>query len=120
MYAVASLLPEYSAWSSRWGQMIDFNFMAQELTMDLILFRVCGILLCLPDGDEGLASASFHALAQRLQADSIKTKGDRQAGVADDAGGAGLPDFILRRGGRSWLNSLPRATPCAILNCYAS
>ena len=60
------------------------------------------------DGQQGLASA-VDALAQRLQVDSMSMcKGDRQAGVADDAGWR-LPDFIWRRGGRSWLNSPPQS-----------
>ena len=85
---------------------IDFNLMAQELTMDLTLFRSRGIFLCSPMGSKDLRRLSMRLpnayrwipfQGRLIDKPVLRMMLARR-----------LPDFIWRRGGRSWLNSPPQ------------
>jgi asparagine synthase (glutamine-hydrolysing) len=85
---------------------IDFNFMAQELTMDLTLFRPRGILLCSPMGSKDLRRLSMrlpNAYRWIPFQGRVIDKPVLRMMLARR-----LPDLIWRRGGRSWLNSPPQ------------
>jgi asparagine synthase (glutamine-hydrolysing) len=93
--------------SDEMGEMIDFNFMAQELTMDLTLFRARGILLCSPMGSKDLRRLSMrlpNAYRWIPFQGRVIDKPVLRMMLARR-----LPDFIWRRGGRSWLNSPPQS-----------
>jgi asparagine synthase (glutamine-hydrolysing) len=85
---------------------VDFHFMAQELTMDLALFRARGILLCSPMGSVDLRRLSLRLpnayrwipfQGRLIDKPVLRMMLARR-----------LPDVIWRRGGRSWLNSPPQ------------
>src|SRR5215510_8621418 len=86
---------------------IDYNFMAQESTMDLSLFRPRGVLLCSPMGSKGLRRLSMRMpnayrwipfQGRLIDKPVLRMMLARR-----------LPDVIWRRGGRSWLNSPPQS-----------
>jgi asparagine synthase (glutamine-hydrolysing) len=87
-------------------EVIDYDFMVQEFTMDLTLFRSRGVLLCSPMGSKDL-----RRLAMRLPA---AYKGIPFQGRVIDKPvlrmmlARRLPDLVWRRSGRSWLNSPPQ------------
>ena len=87
--------------------MIDFNFMAQELTMDLTLFRRAAFSLCSPMGSKDLRRLSMrlpNAYRWIPFQGRVIDKPVLRMMLARR-----LPDFIWRRGGRSWLNSPPQS-----------
>lgn len=86
---------------------IDYDFMAQESTMDLALFRPRGVLLCSPMGSKAL-----RRLSMRLP--NVYRWIPFQGRLIDKPVlrmmlARRLPDLIWRRGGRSWLNSPPQS-----------
>jgi asparagine synthase (glutamine-hydrolysing) len=87
-------------------EQVDFDFMAQESTMDLTLFRPRGVFLCSPMG-----SVALRRLSLRLP--SAYRWIPYQGRLIDKPVlrmmlARRLPDRIWRRGGRSWLNSPPQ------------
>ena len=88
-------------------EQVDFNFMAQESTMDLTLFRQRGVFLCSPMGSVDLRRLSLRLpIAYRwipFQGRLIDKPVLRMM-LAHR-----LPDLIWRRAGRSWLNSPPQS-----------
>ncbi|WNG37441.1 asparagine synthase [Archangium violaceum] len=85
---------------------VDFNFMVQEATMDLTLFRPRGVLLCSPMGSKELRRLSMR-LPNAYRCIPF------QGRVIDKPVlrmmlARRLPELIWRRGGRSWLNSPPQ------------
>jgi asparagine synthetase B (glutamine-hydrolysing) len=86
---------------------IDYDFMAQESTMDLALFRPRGVLLCSPMGSKALRRLSMRLpnayrwipfQGRLIDKPVLRMMLARR-----------LPDLIWRRGGRSWLNSPPQS-----------
>jgi asparagine synthetase B (glutamine-hydrolysing) len=87
-------------------EVIDYNFMVEELTMDLSLFRSRGVLLCSPMGSKDLRRLSMR-LPKAYRAIPF------QGRVIDKPVlrmmlARRLPDLVWRRSGRSWLNSPPQ------------
>lgn len=85
---------------------IDYDFMVQEFTMDLTLFRPRGVLLCSPMG-----SKDVRRLSMRLP--NAYRWIPFQGKVIDKPVlrmmlARRLPELIWRRSGRSWLNSPPQ------------
>ncbi len=85
---------------------IDYNFMAQESTMDLSLFRPRGILLCSPMGSKDLRRLSMRLPSAYRWIPFQGRLIDKP--VLRMMLARRLPDLIWRRGGRSWLNSPPQ------------
>jgi asparagine synthase (glutamine-hydrolysing) len=84
----------------------NFDFMVQEFTMDLALFRSRGILLCSPIG-----STDLRRLSRRLP--GAYRAVPYQGRIIDKPVlrmmlAHRLPELVWRRGGRSWLNSPPQ------------
>jgi asparagine synthase (glutamine-hydrolysing) len=86
---------------------VDYDFMAQESTMDLTLFRARGVLLCSPMGSKDLRRLSARLpnayrwipfQGRLIDKPVLRMMLARR-----------LPDLIWRRGGRSWLNSPPQS-----------
>jgi len=86
---------------------IDYDFMAQESTMDLTLFRSRGVLLCSPMGSKDLRRLSLRLpnayrwipfQGRLIDKPVLRMMLARR-----------LPELIWRRGGRSWLNSPPQS-----------
>jgi len=86
---------------------IDYDFMAQESTMDLALFRPRGVVLCSPMGSKALRRLSMRLpnayrwipfQGRLIDKPVLRMMLARR-----------LPDLIWRRGGRSWLNSPPQS-----------
>ncbi|HEU4732748.1 MAG TPA: asparagine synthase C-terminal domain-containing protein [Kofleriaceae bacterium] len=86
---------------------VDYDFMAQESTMDLTLFRPRGVLLCSPMGSKDLRRLSMRLpnayrwipfQGRLIDKPVLRMMLARR-----------LPDLIWRRGGRSWLNSPPQS-----------
>lgn len=89
------------------NEKIDYDFMAQESTMDLTLFRPRGVLLCSPMGSKDLRRLSMRLpnayrwipfQGRLIDKPVLRMMLARR-----------LPDLIWRRGGRSWLNSPPQS-----------
>lgn len=85
---------------------VDYDFMAQESTMDLALFRPRGVLLCSPMGSKDLRRLSMRLpnayrwipfQGRLIDKPVLRMMLARR-----------LPALIWRRGGRSWLNSPPQ------------
>lgn len=86
---------------------IDYDFMAQESTMDLTLFRPRGVVLCSPMGSKDLRRLSMrlpHAYRWIPFQGRLIDKPVLRMMLARR-----LPELIWRRGGRSWLNSPPQS-----------
>lgn len=87
-------------------EVIDYDFLVEELTMDLALFRSRGVFLCSPMGSKDL-----RRLSRRLP--SAYRAIPFQGRVIDKPVlrlmlARRLPELVWRRGGRSWLNSPPQ------------
>jgi asparagine synthase (glutamine-hydrolysing) len=87
-------------------EVIEYDFMVQEFTMDLTLFRSRGVLLCSPMGSNDLRRLSMR-LPNAYRAIPF------QGRVIDKPVlrmmlARRLPELVWRRGGRSWLNSPPQ------------
>jgi asparagine synthase (glutamine-hydrolysing) len=87
-------------------EQVDYDFMAQESTMDLALFRPRGVVLCSPMGSKDLRRLSMRLpnayrwipfQGRLIDKPVLRMMLARR-----------LPDLIWRRGGRSWLNSPPQ------------
>jgi asparagine synthase (glutamine-hydrolysing) len=86
---------------------VDFNFMAQESTMDLALFRPRGVHLCSPMGSKDLRRLSMrlpNAYRWIPYQGRLIDKPVLRMMLANR-----LPELVWRRGGRSWLNSAPQS-----------
>jgi len=87
------------------GEVFDYDFMVQEFTMDLALFRPRGVLLCSPMGSNDLRRLSMRLpgayRAIPFQGRLIDKPVLRMMLARR------LPELVWRRGGRSWLNSPP-------------
>ena len=85
---------------------VDYDFMAQESTMDLTLFRPRGVLLCSPMGSKDLRRLSAR-LPNAYRWIPFQGRLIDKPVLRMMLAGR-LPDLIWRRGGRSWLNSPPQ------------
>ena len=86
---------------------IDYDFMPQEATMDLALFRPRGVVLCSPMGSKDLRRLSLrlpNAYRWIPYQGRLIDKPVLRMMLARR-----LPDLIWRRGGRTWLNSPPQS-----------
>lgn len=85
---------------------IDYDFLAQEATMDLALFRARGILLCSPMGSKDLRRLSMRLPGAYRWIPFQGRLIDKP--VLRMMLARRLPELLWRRGGRSWLNSPPQ------------
>jgi asparagine synthetase B (glutamine-hydrolysing) len=88
-------------------EQVDYDFMAQESTMDLSLFRSRGVLLCSPMGSKDLRRLSARLPSAYRWIPFQGRLIDKP--VLRMMLARRLPDLIWRRGGRSWLNSPPQS-----------
>jgi asparagine synthase (glutamine-hydrolysing) len=87
-------------------EMFDYDFMVQEFTMDVSLFRPRGVLLCSPMGSKDLRRLSMR-LPRAYRAIPFQGRLIDKP-VLRMMLARRLPELIWRRGGRSWLNSPPQ------------
>jgi len=87
-------------------EVFDYDFMVQEYTMDVSLFRPRGVLLCSPMGSKDLRRLSMR-LPKAYRAIPFQGRLIDKP-VLRMMLARRLPERLWRRGGRSWLNSPPQ------------